>query len=126
MMNSEEPVKASPRYKMINPTKYVITIVNAEKQDALYFLESYDPNWIARINKSGEEVKSEDLDWNNINIFYLPKEGTYEVEVYYKPQKLVNTGLVVSGTTFTVLLAVLLKGPIYTVLKKKKKRSQVS
>lgn len=86
-------------YEYLNPTEYKVTVEDTVKGDILVFSESFDTGWVAR---NGINVKSR--EYNNLNSFILPKDGTYSFTVYYEPQKWVNVGLVVSSLTLTLIL----------------------
>ncbi len=103
----------SLKYQYISPVEYKIEVKNAKKGDTIIFSESYDARWIA---KSSElRVQSSEFD-NKFNSFVLPKNGNYELEIYYTPQDYVNIGLAISVVTlFSSLLALTL-----LIIKKKK------
>lgn len=93
-------VKAS----MVNPTKYIISLKNAKKNDRLIFSESYDANWQATYQ--GKVIYSDQYD-KLFNSFVLPASGSYALTVSYKPQEFVNAGLLISiGTFFLVIIGV--------------------
>ncbi len=83
-------------YSFINPTEYKVNVQNAKKREILIFSENFSKNWSAR--QEGMSIGSK--SFNGLNSFTLPKDGNYDLEIYYSPQKMVNTGLILSILTF--------------------------
>jgi len=92
-------------YKLINPTKYELTIKNAKKGDIIIFSESFDKYWTAY--NSNFRIQSSEFN-NRFNSFILPKSGNYVLEVYYTPQDWVNRGLVISIVSLVGIIAILI------------------
>jgi len=80
-------------YKYINPTRYIVNLKNAQKDDRLVFAENYDPGWI--LSSSKFKVQSSKFD-EKFNSFSLPNNGNYSLEIYYQPQKWVDIGSMIS------------------------------
>ncbi len=102
-------------YKYISPVQYSVKVKNAKKGDLIVFAEDYDARWMAtalpplNVKLKTENVKIESTKFDNrFNSFVLPG-GNYELNVYYSPQKWVNLGLIISGTTFIFLIALLVR-----------------
>lgn len=99
-------------YHYINPTRYKVRITGANQGDSLIFSESYDPQWyVRRINGNYSDkhgmnrtISSNPYD-KKLNSFTLDEGGSYELEVFYLPQKYVNIGLLISGVTVIVLVS---------------------
>jgi len=83
-------------HKFVNPTKYLVQVKNAKRGDLLVFSEGFDRHWIAR--NSEFKVKGSRFG-GGLNSFVLSKDGNYDLEIYYEPQKWVNIGLIISGLT---------------------------
>jgi len=94
----------SLKYKYVSPVEYKVEVKNAKMGDSLVFSESYDSNWVA-INDN-IQINSKQYD-KLFNSFTLLKNGNYELEVYYAPQKHVDVGLIISLIT-PVLIVVFL------------------
>lgn len=93
------------QYRFINPTKYEVDIQNAQKGDLLVFSESYDKNWQA----SNPEFKVQSLEFEKrLNSFVLPEDGSYSLEIYYRPQDWVNIGLAISSLTLISVITFLI------------------
>lgn len=92
---------AQIEYKFINPSKYEVLIRNAKKGDILVFSEGFDSGWEAE--GPGFEIESMKFE-SRLNSFVLSKDGDYELRIFYKPQKWVNYGLVISVVTFILLI----------------------
>ncbi len=80
-------------YKQINPAHYQITVSGLTSPASIIFSQNFDTFW--RLGDS-PSVKAYSL----LNAFPLEKNGVYDV--YYLPQKYMQTGLIISG--FTVIL----------------------
>lgn len=93
---SNSPI--SIQYKYISPTKYEVVISNAKQGDVIVFNESFDKFWIGKVNDSEIPTTKYSLSKNqNVNSFKLPRNGSYTMEISYKPQMWLNIGLVISG-----------------------------
>ena len=103
------------KYKVINPTKYEVEIKNAQKGDLLIFSESYDRNWQAimsslRSSSGQARLKVKSLKFGErFNRFILPEDGSYSLEIYYRPQDWVNIGLVISSLTLVSVIVLFFK-----------------
>jgi hypothetical protein len=93
-------------YQMIKPTEYKVRVENAKEGDILVFAEGFDAEWKARENNVDNEISSTKY-YNLINSFRLPKAGSYNLEVYYEPQKWVERGLIVSAVTLLGMIFIL-------------------
>jgi len=91
-------------YNYINPTKYLVSIKNANKDDLLVFSEAFDPKWSSDSLSPIPYLLSPNL---NLNSFVLPENGDYSLEIYYKPQKWVDLGTKISLITFSLTVFVL-------------------
>lgn len=96
-------------FQSINPTKYKLSVKNAQKNDVLVFSESFDKYWVARNN----EISIKSHKYSNLfNSFTLPKGGDYTLEIYYTPQDWVNRGVVISLISVSLVLGLLIFGYI--------------
>ncbi|HSX09829.1 MAG TPA: hypothetical protein VLF93_06765 [Candidatus Saccharimonadales bacterium] len=94
-------------YIYINPTHYIVTLKNAKKNGQLIFSESFDNGWTATITNSTFQSISKTYD-EQFNSFVLPKDGDYTMDIFYEPQKWVESGEVISFVSFVVIGACLL------------------
>lgn len=99
--------------KQVTPTRFTVTAYNGVKNEKIVFSETYDPNWVALTSRN----KIQSAKYEGFNSFVLPEAGTYEFEVTYKPQKIVDIASFVSISTFIFLIFVVL----YSMLLRKKK-----
>lgn len=88
-------------YSMNTPTKYSISIKNAEKGDRIVFSESFARSWLASTNTFAVPSQIFDKQYNS---FVLPQGGNYTLEASYTPQKWVEGGLVISSATLLLVL----------------------
>lgn len=88
-------------YRFVNPDEYIIQVKNSKKGELLVFSEGFDKNW--KIKGNFGEVSSMPFE-KIVNSFILPKDGSYDIKVYYKPQKWVKEGLIISGLTLIFIL----------------------
>lgn len=87
-------------YTFIDPTDYVVHVRNMHVGDKLIFAEGYDPNW--QVSLGGKVINSAVFD-SRYNSFILPVGGTYDIHVFYSPQKEVYTGFIISCISFMLL-----------------------
>jgi len=85
--------------KMIDPTKYLVSLRISEAPVNLVFSETYDELWQA---KMGKRIIPSTL-YNNLNSFSIDQAGDFEIVVEFTAQKYVYWGLVVSA--FTLLMS---------------------
>ncbi len=82
-------------YTFISPTKLSV-YVNASNPYFLVFSDSYNTNWIARID--GQEIDSSYHFIANgyANCWYINKTGSYTVTLEFWPQNLLNQGIILT------------------------------
>ena len=83
----------------------MVKVENAREGDVLVFAENFDKNWIAKYSEI--KIQSSEFD-NRFNSFTLPKNGIYELIVYYMPQDWVNVGFAISVLTLVTVFIVLI------------------
>ncbi len=102
------------KYQYISPVEYKLEVKNAKIGDKIIFSENYDASWIAR------DSQTKFYDWPNLissnpysrifNSFSLRKAGNYSLTVYYYPQTAVNLGVIISLSSFILVLAFIIFG----------------
>lgn len=97
------------KFTKINPTLWKVQ-VNATQPFMLSFGESYDPLWVANINKNGQNVgTAESIPINSvINGFWIDQTGNIDITIEFKPQKWYYIGIVISGITFIICILYLI------------------
>ncbi len=100
-----ENIDAKINYQYISPVEYRINIEGGKRGDSVIFSENYDPGWVA---VDGDVVIGSAIYKNKINSFILPRDGIYDLKVYYKPQDWVNKGIIVSLSAFVVIILFLI------------------
>lgn len=98
--------QTSISYTRISPTEYKVNISGLNSPETLAFSESYDSLWTANGSSSYPL-------YSLINGFMIDHDGNYNI--YFSPQKYVNTPLFISGLTLTSVIFLLL----YPKLRKK-------
>lgn len=88
----------SVSYERMSPAKYKVKISGLKTPATLVFSETYDHLWGL---KSEESDKPPVELYSFINGFNADKDGEYEV--YFKPQKYVWYGLLISGGTILLI-----------------------
>ena len=81
------------------PSEYKLSI-NVKSPEILIFGESFDPNWIAKA--PSEVIKSR--NYSGLNSFVLPKAGSYNINIFYVPQKWVTIFFVISSISILLIL----------------------
>ncbi len=100
-------------YESKHPTRYVISLSNVKKGDKLIFTESYDRFWSAtrKPNDPSQRAMIPSVVYKSgnqgLNSFVLPDNGSYMLEVYYQPQKWINSGILVSGFALAAIIVFL-------------------
>lgn len=97
-------------FQYLSPTRYVIDVGHVNEGDILVFSESYDSNWFAL----SENMRIPSLRYpiskdRFVNGFKIPQTGSSSMTVYYKPQDLVNFGLIISGASLALIVLYLIK-----------------
>ncbi len=91
-------------YEKIDPTHYVVH-VDGKTPFWLFFAESYDPNWIAKVD--GQTISST-LSYQGINGFWIQKTGRLEISVEFLLQKYFDYGSIIAAITFIITLALII------------------
>lgn len=92
-------------YKFINPTKYQVSLKNIEKNNVLVFSEKFDKNWVAY---NDELIIRSVRSQSNLNSFVIPKDGDFDLTVFYVPQKYASMGLTISFLTLISIFGMLI------------------
>jgi len=92
--------RAKVNYKRISQSHYKAYVEGLKKPSTLVFSETYDPMW------EMDGIQSYPV-YSFLNGFYVEKDGEYDI--YYKPQKYVLPGLIVSGLTLIATLGLLFR-----------------
>lgn len=94
-------------FERVSPTLYKGEVVRADSPHILVFSQNYSDDWVLQIkNKNLNKVEPLHFTANYYaNAWYVNGvEEHYTFEIYYKPQKFFNTGLIISGITITLVL----------------------
>lgn len=99
-------------YTQTDPTLYKIKM-NAIKPFMVSFAESYDPLWIAKIDKiDGKTVNPEIIRpiplYSVVNGFWINQTGYLDVTIEYEPQRWFYIGAAISITTLIICIAYLI------------------
>ncbi len=99
-LRTQQPVKNT----FVTPTKHELT--NVSGPSLLIFTDNYHPGWQLQ-TPDHKPVSSSRMIYSLTNGFYIPK--TQDYEVYFVPQDLVHTGLLISTITFGLCLLLIIK-----------------
>jgi hypothetical protein len=94
----------SVSYEEVNPCKYVAH-VNCTTPFLLVFSESYSPLWKAYV---GNEEISPIIVNSLANGFFINRTGNFDVVLYFTGQDVANIGLMISGGSTILIIAVVL------------------
>lgn len=97
---------ATVQYKMINPTKYQVSIKNITQPSMLVFSENFDSLW--KLDK-----KFSLPVYSFLNGFFIEKDGNYLLE--FEPQLYVPVGVVLSLLSISLLV-------MFIIISRKKRR----
>jgi hypothetical protein len=102
-------------YQEISPTKYKVSVKNANGPHVLIFSENYSPGW--QVTGTDKVSKNFIINHFSVNMFanawYLadtPKD--YELEINYRPQKLFDLGAGVAILTVIFSIAIVIKNKV--------------
>ena len=79
-------------WKMINPTKYLVSLKINQPPVKVIFSETYDPLWQADLE--GVKINSQPLGY--LNSFQIERGGELNLTIEYQIQKYINYGLIIS------------------------------
>lgn len=91
-------------WEMITPAHYQIKAKNGTIDGLLVFSEQFSPYWTATYN--GRTVFSQKFR-SNLNSFAVTNNPA-TIDVYFQPQKWVDAGLIVSGVSLCIIVALLI------------------
>ncbi len=99
-------------YTKVNPTLYKIN-TNVTKPFMLYFAESYDHLWTAKIVKiEGKDIESNFIHpiplYNAINGFQINQTGNLDIMVEYESQRWFYIGSIISMITLIICISYLI------------------
>jgi len=80
-------------YSRASPTSYVVRI-SSERPFLLVYSEAYNTGWTARIDQ--REVKEHIVSNVYANAWYVNMTGSFELDLEYEPQRLLNYGASIS------------------------------
>ena len=85
-------------FSKINPTTYKVMVKDATDPFILSFSERFSPLWEARIGD--KNVSEHFLLDGYANGWYVNNKGTYTINLTFKPQRMLQIGIVITGITF--------------------------
>ena len=95
--------KASITYREINPTKYIVNVINASGPFILDFKQNFNSGWDIYINgiKSNSDHFTADI-YNNG--WLITQKGNYTIEIAYAPQREYNIITDISLCSFILFI----------------------
>lgn len=100
--------KVNLTYTKINPTLYQIKITDAKAPYNIVFMQQFDRNWELSINN--EILSSHEQALGYANTWRVDKNGSYSLQIRFRPQDYVDLGIRVS--IYAVLFAFIVAGGI--------------
>lgn len=98
--------QASFSFKNDSPNRYIVH-VSIAKPSVLYFSESYQRGWVA-VEAKRNVLESKRTEYG-LNSFELTTIGSYDLVVYFEPQKYGDYGYIISFVSFcTILISIIL------------------
>lgn len=104
-----EPPARIVSYTKVNPTKYIVNIMNATRPYVLVLAESFDPLWLASVQGAYNSADRIPFRTNSIPIysitngFLINKTGNYTLTIEYQPQEWFNDGKTITLLTLAIL-----------------------
>jgi len=98
--------KPEVRWVSIDPARYEVEIKNVKEPVSLIFSESFDAGWV--LSNKQESINS-DKTKDGLNSFEIEKTGNLNYNLYFKPQKYLQAGVVISLLTLVIVILVLIK-----------------
>lgn len=89
----DQQEQAEIKYRFVSSTKYQVEVIDGKKGDTLVFSERHGKGWSAVVD--GMKIFSRPYS-DNLNSFVLPKDGNYDIEISYQPQKWLMVGFAIS------------------------------
>lgn len=99
-----KPNNSDLKFKIISQTHYKVSLPKTKDVKKLIFSEGHSPYWQASFGK--EIVNSQ--NYRGLNSFRIPG-NVDSVDITFKPQKYVNSGLLVSLLSLSILVVFVLK-----------------
>ncbi len=99
--------KTSITYKEINPTKYIVNVMNASGSFVLDFKQNFNSGWDIYINgtKSNDDHFNADI-YNNG--WLITQKGNYTIEIIYAPQHEYNIIADISLSSFILIITLVI------------------
>ena len=95
--------KASITYKEINPTKYIVNVMNASGPFVLDFKQNFNSGWHIYINGTKNNSDHFTADIYN-NGWLITQKGNYTIEIVYAPQNEYNIITDISLCSFILII----------------------
>jgi len=105
-LEASSPHEPAISFEKIDPTKYVVHVRDADSSYFLAFSELYHPQWSAYIN--GEEVSDHLIANGYANAWYIDKNGSYDVTLEFKPERMLLIGFIVSISSLGIIVVILI------------------
>ena len=96
-------------YGQLSPVHYRGSINKAQGGHVVTFLENYSPNWEFRILGKNPNILHFSSNLYSNSWFVDGVEGSYEFEVYYKPQNYLKLGYMISISVFILLFILFIR-----------------
>ncbi|MBD3229221.1 MAG: hypothetical protein GF329_13645 [Candidatus Lokiarchaeota archaeon] len=99
-------------FEYFSPTEYHVEVTQFEGPYLLIFSESYDPDWKITTINPNENLETEHFRVNGfMNGWYINSDKSHELRIYFKSQRHVDIGFVISILTFLVCLLLIIIKP---------------
>ena len=95
--------------KHFSPTKYILSVDSVDAKDRLLFRQAYSPDWQARV----DGVVLKNMNRSGFNSFYFNKSGSYQLEIFFTPQKYLYPAFYFSLTFGVIICIYLILSLIY-------------
>ena len=99
--------KASIIYREVNPTKYIVNVMNASGPFILDFKQNFNSGWSIYINGAKSNSNHFIADIYN-NGWLITQKGNYTIEITYSPQREYNVITDISFFSFILIITLVI------------------
>lgn len=106
-------------FKRLSPISYSVNVKNSTDPFVLVFSEAFSPFWKIYVPGEHKEIPGEHFEINGYaNGWYLDKQGTYQIEIRYSLQEILQLGFATTIVALAISLFYLVSNFFVAIIKK--------